>query len=515
MINVVEMLENSAEKYPDKIAFADPVMEITYSELNVVSINVARYLINKNIMDVYGNDNSIVFLTQKSVKSVCIMFGAIYCNALYCYVDLRQGNSRVKYIIDKISPSLIITEEIVDEKLCESIMNYEHMSMTELFDGVKNMTASDRNEASEMLIRVRNNFYDKMPLYVNFTSGSTGNPKGVAVSHASVIGFIRQFAETVGISNDDIIANQAPFDFDVSVKDIYGGIYKGARIQLIPRDYFSNPSVLMDYLYEKKVTTLIWAVTALCFVSIMNGLEYRKPESINKVMFSGEIMPIKHLNKWRKYYPEAVFINLYGPTEITCNCTYHILDRYYNEDEIIPIGIPFRNERVFLIDEDNKEIKKAGLEGEICVSGSNLALGYYNDQEKTDAVFVENPLVVGRREIMYKTGDIGRYDEKGLLYYCTRKDNQIKHMGQRIELGDIEAAVLSVEGVELAASVYDHGNKKIILFYTGIVDKQILNKELRNKLPQYMIPGKTVLINEMPMNKNGKIDRKALSEYKL
>lgn len=514
MINVLEMLENSAVKYPDRIAFADPVDEITYSGLNETSIGIAKYLVKNSIMDAGSYDNSMVFLIQKSVKSVCAMFGAVYCNALYCYVDIRQGTDRIRSIIETLEPSLIITEETVEEELMDSISEYKHMSMEELFDGAYNMTASDKREAAKMLTRAKNNYYDRMPLYVNFTSGSTGIPKGVMVSHASVIGFIRQFTETVGITNEDIIANQAPFDFDVSVKDIYGGMYKGARVQLIPRGYFSNPSVLMDYLYDNNVTTLIWAVTALCFVAIMSGLEYKKPNHITKVMFSGEIMPIKHLNRWRKYYPEAVFINLYGPTEITCNCTYHILDRDYNEGENIPIGIPFKNDRVFLLDENDNEIIEPEVEGEICVSGSGLALGYYKDQEKTDAAFVRSPLVSNRREIMYRTGDIGKYDEKHLLYYCARRDSQIKHMGQRIELGDIEASTLSVEGVELAACIYEYISKKIVLFYSGSVDKRYLNNELRKKLPQYMIPGKTVEIKEMPMNKNGKIDRKALKEFK-
>ncbi|MCR4923872.1 MAG: AMP-binding protein, partial [Lachnospiraceae bacterium] len=306
---------------------------------------------------------------------------------------------------------------------------------------------------------------------------------------------------------------QAPFDFDVSVKDVYSGLYTGARVALIPREYFSNPAMLMDFLCENKVTTLIWAVSAMCFVSIMNGLEYKTPDRINKIMFSGEMMPVKQLNKWRKFIPHASYVNLYGPTEITCNCSYHILDRDYEKNEIIPIGIPFRNEKVFLLDEKDRLIREPELEGEICVSGSCLALGYYKDKEKTDRVFVQNPLNKDFYERIYRTGDMGKYDEEGRLIYTSRKDFQIKHMGQRIELGEIEVAAMSIEGSDRAACLYDSKRKRICLIYSGSIEKEDLSEKLHLKLPPYMMPGKTVKLSELPLNKNGKIDRKALEEY--
>jgi non-ribosomal peptide synthetase component F len=311
-----------------------------------------------------------------------------------------------------------------------------------------------------------------------------------------------------------VLANQAPFDFDVSVKDIYSGLYTGARVALIPRDYFSNPSVLMDYLADNRVTVLIWAVSAMCFVSIMNGLEYKTPERIRTVMFSGEIMPVKQLNKWKKYLPDAVYVNLYGPTEITCNCTYHILDREYEKDEIIPIGIPFRNEKVFLLDDEDREIRRPGVEGEICVSGSCLALGYYREPEKTAEVFVQNPLNNRFEEKIYRTGDLGKYDDTGVLFYTSRKDFQIKHMGQRIELSDIDVSAMSVDGVSRACSLYDSKHQKIILFYTGEINKENLSICMREKLPPFMLPSKTIKLDDFPLNKNGKIDRKALEEIK-
>ncbi|HBB59658.1 MAG TPA: D-alanine--poly(phosphoribitol) ligase, partial [Lachnospiraceae bacterium] len=200
------------------------------------------------------------------------------------------------------------------------------------------------------------------------------------------------------------------------------------------------------------------------------------------------------------------------PTEITCNCTYHILDREYEKDELIPAGIPFANEKVFLLDERDRLVTEPGEEGEICVGGTCLAIGYYRDRERTEQVFVQNPLNDRYHERIYRTGDLGKYDEEGRLIYTSRKDFQIKHMGQRIELGEIEVAAMSVTGVSRACCTYDHKKKKILLYYTGEAGKERVTKVLQQKLPQYMVPGKTTRIAEMPMNKNGKIDRGRLEE---
>jgi len=353
---------------------------------------------------------------------------------------------------------------------------------------------------------------DVDPLYINFTSGSTGVPKGVTVSHRSVLDFIPQFAEIFGITQNDILGNQAPFDFDVSVKDLYTALYTGAKVQIIPRAYFSQPTKLMDYLADHEVTILVWAVSAMCFVSIMNGFSYRIPSRVRQVLFSGEVMPIKHLMKWKSALPHARFVNLYGPTEITCNCTYAILpDRDFAPDEALPIGCAFPNEKVFLLDENDALVTVPGQAGEICVSGTALALGYYADPVRTAQAFTQNPLNTNWYERIYRTGDLARYDESGSLYYIGRRDFQIKHMGHRVELGEIEATAMRCDAVTRACCTFDAERQRLHLFYTGSCEKAALLAALKESLPPFMQPNTAVQLDEMPLNKNGKIDRTALA----
>jgi len=288
----------------------------------------------------------------------------------------------------------------------------------------------------------------------------------------------------------------------------------GAKVQIIPKKYFSMPTNLMDYLADKEVTTLVWAVSAMCFVSVMKGFDYRLPEKIHTVMFSGEVLPIKHYKIWKHFLPNAKFVNLYGPTEITCNCTYYVLDREFGDADVIPMGKAFPNEKVFLLDENDQLVTEKGVQGEICVGGTALALGYYKDRERTDQVFVQNPLNKAYNEMIYRTGDLGKYDDNGDLVYVSRKDFQIKHLGHRIELGEIEAVTMAREGVTRTCCIYDSEKQRLILFYTGEREKIDLMKELRTVLPPFMLPNALVPVEEMPLNKNGKIDRnKLMSDF--
>ena len=500
--NILDMLENSAQKFPERLAFGDDKKDITFSDLVRKSKVVGTLLADEiEIAD------PVAFYMDKSVDAACGMFGTVYAGGFYSFLDVKQPQVRTESVLGILEPKVIFTDEDNYDKISGYATNAKIWKLEEVLE---NNTAIEEDK----LKNVRDNFQDVNPLYVNFTSGSTGVPKGVVVSHRSVIEFISCFTEIFGIKETDIIGNQAPFDFDVSVKDIYSGLMTGAKVQIIPKKYFSQPTNLMDYLADKEVTTLIWAVSAMCFVSVMKGFDYRLPEKIHTVMFSGEVLPIKHYKIWKKNLPNATFVNLYGPTEITCNCTYYVLDREFGDADVIPMGKAFPNEKVFLLDDNDALVTEKGVQGEICVGGTALALGYYKDREKTDQVFVQNPLNKAYNEMIYRTGDLGKYNEEGDLVYVSRKDFQIKHLGHRIELGEIEAVTMAREGVTRTCCIYDHEKQRLILFYTGEREKVDLMKELRTVLPPFMLPNNLVPVEEMPLNKNGKIDRnKLMSDF--
>ena len=496
--NVLEWLEATANRLPDKVAVADPDGALTYDELLDASRRAGTWLAERSTPR-----QAVALFLEKSPAAFACMLGAVQAGCFYSVIDVRQTDVRVRAIADALSPAVVLTDA---ENLAQAQELFADTPWRVVLMG--EALAAEADDA--VLASRRAQATDVDPLYCNFTSGSTGTPKGVVVSHRSVIDFIPQLDELFGITERDVIANQAPFDFDVSVKDIYSALRTGARLQLVPRAYFSQPTLLMDYLCDTKATVLIWAVSAMCFVSIMNGFDYRMPSDIRLVMFSGEVMPPKQLAVWQKALPEATFVNLYGPTEITCNCTYQVITRAYAKDEVIPMGQPFPNEKVFLLDEKDQLVREVGVQGEICVSGTALALGYLGRPDLTAAAFVQNPLNTRWLEPIYRTGDLASYDADGNLVYASRKDHQIKHLGQRIELGDIEAAAQAVDGVLRACCLYDGQRKRLHLVYVGELDKGEVTAQLKETLPQYMVPNRTHQIDEMPLTKNGKIDRRAL-----
>ena len=374
-------------------------------------------------------------------------------------------------------------------------------------DITEDNTAADDSAISSVSSRI----IDTDILYVLFTSGSTGIPKGVIINHRAVIDFTEWAVDTFHFDDSQIIGNQASFHFDMSVFDIYITLKTGSTMHIIPQRCFTFPVMLMRYFTEHKINTIIFVPTMLCRVADMKLLDKFELPCLKNILFIGEVMPAKYLNMWMKKMPDSRFANLYGPTETTMASTYYIVNRQIDDTEAIPIGRPCGNTDIIILNEHNEPASDGEI-GELCIRGSSLSYGYYNNPEKTAEVFVQNPLNTSYPERIYRTGDLAHYNKYGEIMYDGRKDFQVKHSGHRIELGEIETAVSSLDGIEQCCCLHERTEDKLILFYSGSLTSENIRMKLSDILPGYMLPNVNVRLDNMPLNLNGKIDRVLLCE---
>ena len=496
--NVTYWLDQSAERLPDKVAFADERKEITFGQLKAQAMALATRMLEKGLFK-----KPVVIYLEKGVDVLVSFMGAAYSCNFYSPIDIDMPASRVNKILEVLQPVLVITTA----KLRKNFASYAYEGEYLLFEEAAGSQADE-----ELIDAARERGIDTDLLYVLFTSGSTGVPKGVTINHRSVIDYIDWVTETFEITEEDSFGNQAPFYFDNSILDIYSTIKSGATTYIIPKNLFAQPVPLLEYLKEKKINTIFWVPSALIVVAKLKAFRnVDLSDTLERVLFCGEVMPNKQLNTWRKFLPDVLYANLYGPTEITDACTYYIVDREFADEEPLPIGIPMANTDILILNDKDEPVKGDEI-GELCVRGTSLSMGYYNNPEKTREAFVQNPLNPCVPEIIYRTGDLVKYNEYGEIVYLSRKDFQIKHMGHRIELGEIETAVSSLEEIALNCCLYDEKRQKIVLFIEENLDKAYINEKISGLVPEYMLPGKVITLEKMPINANGKIDRVKLKE---
>ena len=494
---ITDYLDKTAKKYPEKIGVKDIDKQYTFSKIRENALKVGSVLGEMGLFK-----KPIAIFLDKNVDCFCSMFGVAYSGNFYTILDVTMPQDRIERILRILDAEAIITDKKHEQDIQKLDLKFSPIYIEDIYTRTIN---------NLMIECIQNRIIDTDVLYILFTSGSTGDPKGVIISHRNVITYMEWSGKVFGFDSNTVFGSQTPFYFSMSVLDIFQTIRTGAEFVIIPKKLFSLPGDLISYIDETQINTIYWVPSALCQLANINALDNPKLKCVKMILFAGEVMPAKQLNMWKRALPDAFYANLFGPTEVTDICTYYILDREIADDESIPIGRTCDNMDVFIVDENGKEVTGT-QEGEMLVRGASVAYGYYKNPEKTKEAFIQNPLQDFYEEKVYRTGDLVHYNENGEIIYVSRKDFQIKHMGYRIELGEIETAASAIAQIDRVCCIYDMANSEIVLFYTGAIDAKDIKKNIKKKVPRYMIPTRYVTMEEMPLNLNGKIDRGELKK---
>ena len=495
VLPIFKWLREAVLKYPDKTVFADGIRNLSFRELDSITKSVGSFTAGRMIPQ-----SPVAVMTGRHVLTPACYIGVARGGCFYAPMDAEMPAARLNQILSVIDASVMI----VDEEHKEKAESLDYNGEIVMLDDVLKTEGSD-----ELLEKASETLTELSPLYVIFTSGSTGAPKGVITSHDSLRCYIEAVSDVLGLDESDVLGSQSPLDYIAAIRDIYLPIMTGAATFIIPKNEFAMPDQLFGTMNKNKVTTICWSTAGVELPAKLGAFKNGRLEYLKRVLFSGSVISSKYLRIWQQNQPDVMFINQYGPTEATASCTYYVIRDEVMDDTVLPIGIPYRHYGVMLLTDDNKAVPD-GETGEICVKGPCLALGYYKNPEKTAESFIQNPLIDSYRELIYKTGDLGRFSEDGLLQFMGRKDRQIKHMGHRIELDEIEGTAMQMDGVADCCSMYLKEKQLLYLFYVGEASARDITLYFRSQLPPFMVPRRIRQLDEMPHLANGKKDMQTL-----
>ncbi len=502
-INLVEYFDDTVRRNGQKTAVIDGDQSISFSEL----ADRSKTLASKIILEKGITNKPVAVYLPKCIASVYADLAIIYSGNIYMNLDIKTPNERIKNIIELIQPEIIIS----NTGLFSAIASLLPASVSRInVDDISTM----QSLSDDSITKHRSGLIDTDPLCIINTSGSTGTPKGVVLNHKSFFDFTEWAIDTLKIGDDEIVGSLSPLVFDIYSFELCMLMAKSSTLVMLPDSLAAFPAKVLGIMNEQNVTFIFWVPTIMVNIANMGLFDKMTLPDLQTVWFAGEVFPTKQFNYWRKHFPATKFVNLYGPIEITLDCTYYIANRELKDDEPIPIGFPCRNTDILILTDQNKPAKP-NEEGELCVRGTSLAMGYYNNPEKTAAAFVQNPLNKSYPELIYRTGDVVFRNEKKEIIFKGRMDTLVKHLGYRIELGEIEHVIINtLKLVTNGCVVYNYGRKEISLFYEATDDLSIaeMKKAIGEIFPKYMIPTAFHKVDELPRNVNGKIDRLKLSK---
>lgn len=500
-INLIEFFVETVGKFSNRTAIIDGERRLSFGELD----HKARVLA-KVIWDTCGCKNRpVAVFMPKCVEALQSDLAITYSGNAYMNLDVKNPAERLGNIFALIKPAAVITNGRF-----KGIIEPIAMANNSVVINVEEFSADAAAPTQEELLVHISDLIDTDPYCIINTSGSTGTPKGVVLNHKSFIDFMAQTFDEYKFTENDVIGSLSPVVFDIWSYEMCLLMGKGTSIVIIPDTYSAFPVKILQLMQQHNVSYIFWVPTIMVNIANMGLLQQVPLPNLRLCWFAGEVFPTKQFNIWRHSLPQTIFANFYGPIEITLDCVYYTVEREIADDEPIPIGKPFRNTDILILDENNQKVTEPNKEGELCIRGTSLAMGYYNNPEKTAAAFVQNPLNQSYPEIIYRTGDLVFINNRGEIVFKGRKDSLIKHMGYRIELGEIEHVIINtLKLVKNGCVVYNHQRKEITLYYEA--ENEMAPAEFRkaigNTLPKYMIPVVYHHLPELKRNTNGKIDR--------
>jgi amino acid adenylation domain-containing protein len=501
-INILEYFEKTVFENPHRKAVIDGENSISFEEL----CKKSKVTANRLLATLDSISKPVAVYLPKSIDSVTANMGITYSGNIYMNLDIKTPIERLRNIVALTKPKILITSKSLVDKV--NSFNFEGTDVL-LMEDIDFSKRIDEEAISNQLDKI----IDTDPYCIINTSGSTGTPKAVVLNHRSFIDFTEWANKTLKISDNEIIGSLSPLVFDIYSFEICMLMSKGSTIVILPEHLAAFPAKILSIMKDEKVSFIFWVPTIMVNIANMDLLNKIALTELKTVWFAGEVFPTKQFNYWRTSLSSTKFINLYGPIEITLDCTYYIVEREIKDEEPIPIGFPCRNTDILILNDKNERVE-INEEGELCVRGSSLAMGYYNNPEKTSAAFVQNPLNTSYPEIIYRTGDIVFINELNEIVFKGRKDSLIKHMGYRIELSEIEHVIINtLKLVDNGCVVYNRAKKEISLIYESKIEVAIadLRKAIGEHLPKYMVPTTYIKMSELPRNTNGKIDRLLLN----
>ena len=498
-VSLIELFEETVKKYPQKVAVIDKDREIVFSDLHRKSLQLASALMALGI----GQNRPVGVFLDKSIESVYADLGILYAGDFYMNLDIKTPAERIRNILQLVEPAAIISTTRQIKSIEGIIPSTMKVILLDEAGGTADVDSAD-------IIGRLSTIIDTDPSCIINTSGSTGTPKGVVLNHKSFFDFIDWAIDTFHFDDDLVMGSLSPIVFDIYSFELCMLMTKASTLVVLPAHLAAFPAKILEVLEQHKVNFLFWVPTIMVNIANMDLLSAFKLKSLRTVWFAGEVFPTKQFNYWHHHLSEVTFANLYGPIEITLDCTYYIINKEIPDEEPLPIGYPCRNTNILILDDEDHVVTEPGVEGELCVRGTSLAMGYYNNPEKTAAVFVQNPLNKAYPELIYRTGDIVCLNDEGLIVFKGRKDNIVKHMGYRTDLGEIEHVIINtLKLVKNGCIVYNQRDKQITLFYEAAEEIPVSEFRLQigKVLPKYMIPTAFHHLEQLQRNANGKIDR--------